>query len=567
MTKDSPRILLVEDNPGDARLVQEMVRSIEPFDRRIDRRVGGITDPGDLQLEPHDDDPQTPNVTHVDRLSAGLDELDGGEIDIVLLDLNLPDSRGIDTLDALTEAAPTVPVVVLTGVQDREMGLEAFHHGAQEYLVKDEINSDLLVRTIFHAIQRERYERELEHQHERISVLYEISTAVQDIGGSLIDYSTPLEIKSAVCNRLARSDAYRFAWIGGIDREEGAVAPVTEATPDGFFDGLTFSIDHEDSSEPVTTAVFSKEVTVVRDIEVDPEYEGLREHARAFGYRSVAAIPISYEDTLYGVLVVYSARSEAFEDEELGTMKQLGNVVGHAINAVERRAALMNDETIELELLLADFVDGLSDESQRSDNRIEFISTIPAGGGSYLQYAVVHGLSEESLQEVLGRLSGVDAVKEIDDASDRRLVEIRYSDSPIVSTLATHGAKIRHSAIVRSDYHVTVDLPTDADIRAFVESIREAYPGVNLVAQRLLESERSSSQPGLSSREASLTERQRAAVESAYFSGYFDRPRTTTGEEVAESLNISASTFHQHLQAGLRKLLAAEFEEPSVTRR
>jgi glucokinase len=94
---------------------------------------------------------------------------------------------------------------------------------------------------------------------------------------------------------------------------------------------------------------------------------------------------------------------------------------------------------------------------------------------------------------------------------------------------------------------------------AFLESVRESYPDVDLVAQRSVEPS-SSETPVPGSREAALTEKQRAALKAAYFAGYFDQPRTSTGEEIARSLDITASTFHQHLQAGLRKVLAAEFE-------
>ena len=558
---DGLRILLVEDNPGDARLVREMIESFESLDYRFDGGLqsrseeSAVTEGGDL-AEPRSADP---SVVHVERLSEGLEALERGTVDIVLLDLNLPDSRDLDTIDTVVEHAPTVPIVVLTGMQDREVGLEALDHGAQEYLVKDEINADLLVRTIFHAIQRERYERQLERQHERLATLYKISTIVQDIGGSLIDRSSSESIERTVCNLLAEAEAYRYAWIGEIDKHSETVSMRVGSTPDGFFDDLAHSFTDGDPSGPAARAALREEVQVLQydDIETDP---GREEHATEFGYQSMAAIPIEYEDALYGILVVYSERPGAFQDEERGILGRLGNVVGHAINAIERKTALMSDTSVELELHLPNFLDVRDTHSAGSDAHIDFLTTIPAGDGTFLQYANAEGFTEDGLRSVLEQLPEFEELRLIKEETDRHVVEVRYGNPPIISTLAAHGGQVKSAWLANGDYRVTVELPVDADVRSFVESVRESFPDVGLVAQRSVDSSTVDESTGLGTRAAALTDKQRAALESAYFSGYFQQPRARTGEEIAESLGVTASTFHQHLQAGLRKVLAAEFD-------
>ena len=109
-----------------------MVESIEPLERRFDGNVGSGPDDGPqvgVQVE-------GPDVVHADRLSTGLDVLDRDGADIVLLDLNLPDSRGLDTLDAVLEAAPESPVVVLTGSAMSGDRKEASRFEATKYVVK-----------------------------------------------------------------------------------------------------------------------------------------------------------------------------------------------------------------------------------------------------------------------------------------------------------------------------------------------------------------------------------------------------------------------------------------------
>lgn len=137
--KDHPkpiRVLLIEDNPGDARLIREMLAD-----------VGG---PAAFQLD------------WVDRLSTGIERLADGGVDVVLLDLALPDSGAEDTFTAICGAARSVPIVVLTLLEDDRNAVKAMQGGAQDYLVKAEIDGNFLKRSIRYAIERGRSKVQLE---------------------------------------------------------------------------------------------------------------------------------------------------------------------------------------------------------------------------------------------------------------------------------------------------------------------------------------------------------------------------------------------------------------------
>jgi diguanylate cyclase (GGDEF)-like protein len=123
------RVLLIEDNPGDARLLREMLRA-----------------GADLEFA----------VTTADRIASGLAYLGEREFDLVLLDLSLPDSEGIDTLRQVRGAASNLPIIVLTGLNREEVGLMAVREGAQDYLIKGQIDHPLLVRAIRYASERHR---------------------------------------------------------------------------------------------------------------------------------------------------------------------------------------------------------------------------------------------------------------------------------------------------------------------------------------------------------------------------------------------------------------------------
>ncbi len=134
MSSEPIKVLLVEDNLGDARLMYENMEEALPEQFRM---------------------------THVRRLSEALEYLWEETCDVVLLDLGLPDSHGIDTLVVTRAQAPGVPIVVLTGFQDEALAGEALQCGAQDYLVKGEVDSKLLVRSLRYAIVRKATEEAL----------------------------------------------------------------------------------------------------------------------------------------------------------------------------------------------------------------------------------------------------------------------------------------------------------------------------------------------------------------------------------------------------------------------
>jgi diguanylate cyclase (GGDEF)-like protein len=131
------RLLLVEDNPGDAVLVREMLRIA------LDDRV---------------------ELVHVESLSEACAQVLAVGAACVLLDLSLPDAVGLEAVTQMQVAAPDIPIVVLTGIDDETLALNAVQHGAQDYLIKGRVDEVLIVRSIRYAIERKRAEVALAHQ-------------------------------------------------------------------------------------------------------------------------------------------------------------------------------------------------------------------------------------------------------------------------------------------------------------------------------------------------------------------------------------------------------------------
>lgn len=152
MMPDDLQVLLIEDNPGDARLIQIMLRETQVAYQ----------------------------VRHVTTLNAGIAEAKNNDYDVVLTDLSLPDSNGLDAVHILNSQTD-LPIIVLTGTTDAQVGLEAVKDGAQDYLVKGEVDANLLQRSINYAIQRHRAEaqaQELVTGQERSRLARELHDSV-----------------------------------------------------------------------------------------------------------------------------------------------------------------------------------------------------------------------------------------------------------------------------------------------------------------------------------------------------------------------------------------------------
>jgi signal transduction histidine kinase len=135
-------ILLVEDNPGDAYLIREILRSIPAAD-----------------------------IINAENLEAALDHLKRHAVDIILLDLSLPDSQGLDTVRRVVAQMPMLPIIVLTGLDDDILALDALKAGAQDYMVKGLFEPEMLMRSIRYAMERKMVEEELNRYREHLEEL------------------------------------------------------------------------------------------------------------------------------------------------------------------------------------------------------------------------------------------------------------------------------------------------------------------------------------------------------------------------------------------------------------
>lgn len=407
--------------------------------------------------------------------------------------------------------------------------------------------------------ERRERERELRRQRERLTAHYHLTQVVQSTIHAVLQQSTREEIEELVCEQLAEADSYEFAWLGGVNEATDTVTLRAEAGVENYLDGTEIRTDDTARGRgPTGRAVRTGEPRVARNVTEDPEYEPWQERARDLGFRSSAAIPVRYDGSLYGVLNVYTTRSDAFGDEELSALTHLGEVVGHAINAIERREAVLTDRVLELEYRSppAPPLDELPDDPITTS----IDRTIRVGEGDVLQYVSATGVDPEDARDAFRRLPAVEEVGALDSGGAEVHARLRLTDDSVVELLADNGGRPKTFEFGGEGWRLVAEVPPSVDVSHITEAVQSIYPDAELASKRTVERTVSTPLRLHESITERLTARQRIALETAFISGYFEWPREGTGEDVADALGVTPSTFHYHLRTAQRKLLETLFE-------
>lgn len=256
------RVLLIEDSPGDALLAQEILAEAR------DQQYG---------------------VEVVDTLENAIARVGIEPLDVALLDLGLPDSQGMDTLEVLQAAAPHLPIVVLSGLDDVITAVDAVRRGAEDYLVKGRYDEHLLSRTLRYAIERKRLTVQLREEAGVVDML-------QRIGSSLIKEFDPEKIVQAVTDAATEKTNALFGaffYKTVDDRGERYRLCALSGAPCESFASLHWSCNN-----PLFALTFSGDRAIrLGDITKDPRYRAGPSHhelsSENLTVRSYLAVPVT----------------------------------------------------------------------------------------------------------------------------------------------------------------------------------------------------------------------------------------------------------------------------------
>ncbi len=375
---------------------------------------------------------------------------------------------------------------------------------------------------------------ELEHLLERIEGL------LGDVTSAVVEAPTRQAIETAVCERVSSVEPYNFAWVGERDiRTDGvevrAVAGECDPKPE----------------HPIVTEALETGELQVDELGIE-------------GCAAVAAQPIAYDDTEYGVLVVCATKSDAFNEREQVVLKSLARGIASAINARETRRILIADSVVEAEFAFRShdlFFVAIADQT---GGEVEYLQSTNRDDGSVVSFFSVRNADADDVLDVVKDREAVTDSRLVAENDEEALFEFVLPAGTLVSTMTEYGGKTQAISATPDDSRVVVEFPQEADVRGLVERLKESYPGTELLAYRHRERPAKTKQDFIENLTDNLTERQLTALQTAYVSGFFDWPRPVTGEELAESMQISRSTFHEHLRAAERKLCGEFFGDDAV---
>lgn len=425
-------------------------------------------------------------------------------------------------------------------------------------VLREDGEFDGTVGVVRDVSDRKARERELAQQRDELETLARINEVIRNVDRALVRAGTREEVVQAVCDNLVEGDQYRFAWIGDYDASRGGIEPRAWAGEErGYLDDRPGSDVLTDEDVTAGTAFQADETKIARNIAEDPAFGAWRDAALERGYRSAIAVPLSYRDASHGVLCVYAPRPDAFDDRECAVLEELGETVAHALSAIERRRALVTDAVVELELRVRDPGVVLGTVSAEADCELVLNGSIPVADGEIAAYVTATGADPEAV------LDGADStdvsVTLVENRDDEGLY--RFEPAPSLATdLADHGGVVREATATEGSVDVTVEFPQDVAIRTVVEALEDRYEEVAVLAHRDGKRPATTGPEFRAELDDVFTDRQKEVLEAAYLSGFFEWPRATSGEEMADTLGIAPTTFHEHVRIAQRKLFEAYFD-------
>ena len=481
-----------------------------------------------------------------------------------------------------------------------------FLAGADRVGAFDEVSrelADLLAATAEAALDRiaresqlREQERRLQRQNDQLARLNRTNETIREIDQALVRAETREEVDYAVCERLTADDRFSFAWIGGVDRTGETVEPRAWAGAEqGYLDSVDFTVGTDDAgtgsetesgTEPAGETAATGAVTTVSNVAADLRADPWRTEAISRDFLSVLSIPLVYNDLSYGVLTVYAAERDAFDETSRAVLGELGETIAAAVSAIERKNALLTPTVTRVEFATDDPSFVLSRLAREADSTLSYRGGVQqTAEGSHVFVTVEDG-SVERVERAAADLVAVEDVRRIDaggsggpggsggsggssgsggsggssgSGGSGGILRLGLSQPFPALELADHGAVFRRASADPETTTLVVDVPESVDVRRIADLVRERFADAELRSKGTVDQ---AGEYDVTSRLLDrLTDRQLDVVQTAYYSGFFESPREHTGEEVAETLGISSTAFYGHVRAVQRKLFATLFEE------
>ena len=481
------------------------------------------------------------------------------------------ETKSFDDLDAAVPDADTDMGSALVVPLGKYGAFLAASPDRAAFDATDRSLADMLCSNVRSALDRAERETTLREQRndlqaknrelERVSRL---NSVIREITKALTRASSREDVMQAVCDRLTDAGPYRFAWFGTHDRVTDAVTPEASAgVEDGYLDAVTVNADDADTHGrgPSGRAVRTEEVQVQNDLLGDPPFDPWREEALKRGYRSSASVPIVYGGTLRGALNLYADETGVFDQLERTVLSELGETIGYALNALEQKQALVSERSVELDFRIRGSDSPILAFVAETGGEFEFENAVQRSDGRLHAFFTVRDAPPDLALEFAEDVSWVDDVRLVTERDDESVFEAVLTDESFLRSLVDRGAIPRSITATPDEGRFVIRIPRSADVRTFVDLFEGYYGEAQLVARRERDEPVMTRQDFESELASRLTERQAEVLRTAYFGGFFEWPRESTAQEIADALGVSQPTVSRHIRGAERTLFGLLFED------
>ncbi|WP_336037189.1 PAS domain S-box protein [Halobacterium yunchengense] len=465
----------------------------------------------------------------------------------------------------LAGAAPDAPLRGAVVVPIDEFGVLVCGHADETPLEREERRLlEVLARnaeTVLDRVRREqelrRQERELTEQTERLRQVEELNGHIRALIQLATRAETAAELAAETCSLFSSTESFAFAWYGELTPEGDALVPSASAGDDQGYLGTQSLRVADDAAQPAVRAAGTGEPTVVSNVADGVHGQSWQRKAVRRGFRSVFAIPVTYQGVLYGVLAVYADEQDAFPTPVRDVLCEWGELMGYAMNEIQQTNALLSHEGTVLRWTVRSKDCPLLRVAHDLRCSFRFEGLHRRDDESATAFLTIAADYPGETVALVEDAPGIASVEHLRDTGDGALYQVEFAEAFIATVLAKYGLRLdRIVGRDDGDAYVRVCVPSTMPVHRAVDVVTTEYPDAELVATEPRPDEPAGGQR-VEDAFARLTDRQREALEIAYHGGYFESPKAMSGGEIAERMGISASSFHSHLRAAERKLLDA----------
>lgn len=413
------------------------------------------------------------------------------------------------------------------------------------------------------VLTRQRGEDELAERTEKFETLQaradrgdRLFETVEDVVAAVVTTDSRPAVSRRVCTALAGLPRVDGAWIGVVDPDRHELDVMARVgIPDAYVDAVDLALE-DDATRPATRAATLGEPVVEGNVAEYPQEDGWRRSALLYDFRSIVSVPVEHDDFLYGALTLVSTDPEAYDDRLRSMLVQFGRLLGHGFSALDRREALMAEDPVGITVELSGSRDVFDRLVAHCGTTLHIRNVARRSDGTSLVYFVAEDADADEVATYLEQAPVVQNYRSL-SVEQSPVFEAVVAGDWIVAEIAGLGAEIRAITVSGRGTRIDLSAPRQRDNREFITRLKDAYPGVELTAYVADPQVGPTSTPAF---DELLTDRQREILEAAYYAGFFDQPRKSTGKEVAESLGISQPAFSTQLRAIQRKLVESMYD-------